>query len=226
MTFTAGAVDLIERYWFLKVLIPDEENSKLLGCIPIGGQHRLLQKIAQLSVSFVWTATDLQEVAVASPGTGTLLIGAFACVLQLVLMCFDVRAAWLTEKLNKEEEAKRGQRESGQIQVAHSHKTPSSAGPTAHVTILFSGWFGISILGVRIQLCPPCSFERCQPSHQRGGLLQEQLIVPPPLPPRQPNLQLLSDPTLQSQPCWSQGACTPTAIQTPPCLNLSFKAPL
>jgi hypothetical protein len=117
MTFTAGAVDLIERYWFLKVLIPDEENSKLLGCIPIGGQHRLLQKIAQLSVSFVWTATDLQEVAVASPGTGTLLIGAFACVLQLVLMCFDVRAAWLTEKLNKEEEAKRGQRESGQIQA-------------------------------------------------------------------------------------------------------------
>ena len=135
MTFTAGAVDLVERLFFLRVLIPDEKNSKLLGCIPImiGGQHRLLQKVAQLCVSFVWTAIDLQEAAVAAPGTGTLLIGAFACILQLVLVWFDARAAWLTERLNKEEneEKEKKERESNTadqdspgIQVAHSHEIP------------------------------------------------------------------------------------------------------
>ena len=131
MTFTAGAVDLVERLFFLRVLIPDVKSSKLLGCIPImiGGQHRLLQKVAQLCVSFVWTAIDLQEAAVAAPGTGTLLIGAFACILQLVLVWFDARAAWLTERLNKEQEKK--ERESNtadqdppRIQVAHSHENP------------------------------------------------------------------------------------------------------
>ncbi len=104
MTFTAGAVDLVERFLFLYVVIPDGEASNLLGFIPIkiAGQKRLLQKAAQLCVNFVWTATDLQEVAVAAPGTGTLLIGAFACILQLILVLFDARAAWLTEKLNQE----------------------------------------------------------------------------------------------------------------------------
>ena len=137
MTFTAGAVDLYERFLFLGVLIPDEEDSKLLGCIPfmdpIGGQDRLLQKVAQLSVSFVWTAIDLQEAAVAAPGTGTLLIGAFACILQLVLVWFDARAAWLTERLNKEKEEEEEEEEcesntadqdSPGIQVAHSHEIP------------------------------------------------------------------------------------------------------
>jgi hypothetical protein len=123
MTFTAGAVDLLERLLFLRVLIPDEENSKLLGCIPIGGQHRLLQKMAQLCVSFVWTATDLQEAAVAAPGTGTLLIGAFACILQLLLVFLDARAAYLTEKLNKD---KYGPEPN---QVAHSHEEPPPAVP-------------------------------------------------------------------------------------------------
>ena len=131
MTFTAGAVDLVERLFFLRVLIPDGKNSKLLGCIPImiGGQHRLLQKVAQLCVSFVWTAIDLQEAAVAAPGTGTLLIGAFACILQLVLVWFDARAAWLTERLNKEQEKKEREsntadQDSPGIQVAHSHEIP------------------------------------------------------------------------------------------------------
>ena len=51
MTFTTGGVDLIERYFFLKVLIPDEEKNKLFICIPLGGQTRLLVKISQLCVS-------------------------------------------------------------------------------------------------------------------------------------------------------------------------------
>jgi hypothetical protein len=101
-----------------------EKRDKLIGCIPIGGQGRLLQKVAQLCVSFVWTAIDLQEAAVAAPGTGTLLIGAFACILQLLLVGFDAQAAWLTERLNKEETEKK-ERESNtapRIQVAHSHE--------------------------------------------------------------------------------------------------------
>ena len=66
MTYTSGAVDLVERCLFLGVLIPDS-GDRLLGCIPLGGQFRLMQKVAQLVVSFVWTATDLQEAATAAP---------------------------------------------------------------------------------------------------------------------------------------------------------------
>ena len=77
-----------------------------------------MQKVAQLIVSFVWTATDLQEVATAAPGTGTLVLGALACILQLILVLLDCLAAWKTEKLNKrKEEEERAKRQQAQGQI-------------------------------------------------------------------------------------------------------------
>ena len=99
MTLTSGAVDLVERFVFLYVLVSD--GNKLCGCVPFGGQHRLLQKVAQLCISLAWTIRDTLEAAVAAPGTGTLVLAAFACAIQVILLRLDARAAWLTERLNQ-----------------------------------------------------------------------------------------------------------------------------
>lgn len=82
---------------FLYVLIRViHDSGTVCGCIPVSWQQRLLQKVAQLSVSFVWTATDLQEEVSAAPGSGTLVPGSLACILQVILAFLDFRAAWLS----------------------------------------------------------------------------------------------------------------------------------
>jgi hypothetical protein len=77
-------VDLVERFLYLYIVMPDKDGL-LLGCIPPWTYGRIAQKVGQLVVSFVWTAVDLADAATSAPGKGTLVLGSFACILQVRL---------------------------------------------------------------------------------------------------------------------------------------------
>ena len=101
MTLAAGTVDVFERLAFLNVLVPDQ--GKILYCIPLGGLQRVILKTTQLCVTLVWTLWDLQTVLTTAPGSGTISLTAFACIIQLVLIVLDFRASILTERLNRQQ---------------------------------------------------------------------------------------------------------------------------
>ena len=100
MSLAAGIVDVCERYAYLRVLVPD--TGERMCWIPLGGITRMLLKTAQLSVTLAWTLVDLQSALISSPGLGTLVLTSFSCLIQFQLVLMDLRAGYLTEKLNRQ----------------------------------------------------------------------------------------------------------------------------
>ena len=105
MTLAAGVVDVIERYAYLRVLVP--EGGKVLNCIPLGGLQRMVLKMSQLCVTLAWTLLDLEAVISSAPSTGTLVLTGFACAIQLLLVFMDVLAGIRTERLTRKARALR-----------------------------------------------------------------------------------------------------------------------
>ena len=103
LTLAAGAVDMIERSAYNYVLVPD--TSKFLGCIPLGGLSRMVQKLAQLLVNLAWNVSDVLAGIAAAPGTGTLVLSYFACAVQVLLTLIDLRTVCLIQRLNYERDA-------------------------------------------------------------------------------------------------------------------------